>query len=230
MSLGGVGGCGGERACRRFFRRSLSCCGVRSEGVWVFEKAEVCDRRPKLFRALFVPVATGAGAQVLRAVWFLPSTGYIVCLGTHLQNVSVIYSSTTRKFSLVGRTPRVSGPLRRHGLARRQGKSCGILLPLSSFFPRHATRQVILCASCCLDLNLFKSQSICRRYITKNLQKEFGFHGMQVRLTLKKSVNVYDPEGRGGSGKGRAKRKTGKRGRLLPQPPSPTRYRPGSHK
>lgn len=69
-----------------------------------------------------------------------------------------------------------------------------------------------------------------RRYITKNLQKEFGFHGMQVRLTLKKSVNVYDPEGRGGSGKGRAKRKFGKKGRLLPQPPSPTRYRPGSHK
>lgn len=53
---------------------------------------------------------------------------------------------------------------------------------------------------------------------------------MQVRLTLKKSVNVYDPEGRGGSGKGRAKRKFGKKGRLLPQPPSPTRYRPGSHK
>lgn len=69
-----------------------------------------------------------------------------------------------------------------------------------------------------------------RRYITKNLQKEFGFHGMQIRLTLKKSVNVYDPEGRGGSGKGRAKRKFGKKGRLLPQPPSPTRYRPGSHK
>eukprot|EP00752_Nemacystus_decipiens_P003942 g3610.t1 len=69
-----------------------------------------------------------------------------------------------------------------------------------------------------------------QRYITKNLQKEFGFHGMQVRLTLKKSVNVYDPEGRGGSGKGRAKRKFGKKGRLLPQPPSPTRYRPGSHK
>lgn len=69
-----------------------------------------------------------------------------------------------------------------------------------------------------------------QRYITKNLQKEFGFHGMQVRLTLKKSVNVYDPEGKGGSGKGRPKRKTGKGGRLLPQPPSPTRYRPGSHK
>eukprot|EP00904_Undaria_pinnatifida_P010630 jgi/Undpi1/6698/HiC_scaffold_20.g09177.m1 len=69
-----------------------------------------------------------------------------------------------------------------------------------------------------------------QRYITKNLQKEFGFHGMQVRLTLKKSVNVYDPEGKGGNGKGRPKRKFGKRGRLLPQPPSPTRYRPGSHK
>lgn len=69
-----------------------------------------------------------------------------------------------------------------------------------------------------------------RRYITKNLQKEFGFQGMQVRLTLKKSVNVYDPEGKGGSGKGRPKRKFGKGGRLLPQPPSPTRYRPGSHK
>ncbi|CAM9317858.1 unnamed protein product [Ectocarpus sp. 4 AP-2014] len=69
-----------------------------------------------------------------------------------------------------------------------------------------------------------------QRYITKNLQKEFGFHGMQVRLSLKKSVNVYDPEGRGGSGKGRPKRKFGKKGRLLPLPPSPTRYRPGSHK
>ncbi|CAM9762087.1 unnamed protein product [Pylaiella littoralis] len=69
-----------------------------------------------------------------------------------------------------------------------------------------------------------------QRYITKNLQKEFGFHGMQVRLTLKKSVNVYDPDGRGGSGKGRPKRKFGKKGRLLPLPPSPTRYRPGSHK
>lgn len=134
---------------------------------------------------------------------------------------------------LVGRTHasgvRAAATTLARALARQE--LC-ILWPLSSFVPRHATRQVILllCASCCLDLNLFKSQSISRRYITKNLQKEFGFHGMQVRLTLKKSVNVYDPEGRGGSGKGRAKRKTGKRGRLLPQPPSPTRYRPGSHK
>lgn len=78
--------------------------------------------------------------------------------------------------------------------------------------------------SCCLCPRTFP------RYVTKNMQKEFGFHGMQVRLTLKKSVNVYDPEGRGGSGKGRPKRKFGKKGRPLAQPPSPTRYRPGSHK
>lgn len=82
----------------------------------------------------------------------------------------------------------------------------------------------------CVCVRVLGSCTTFRRYITKNLQKEFGFHGMQVRLTLKKSVNVYDPEGRGGSGKGRPKRKFGKKGRLLPQPPSPTRYRPGSHK
>ncbi|CAM9177357.1 unnamed protein product [Ascophyllum nodosum] len=64
-----------------------------------------------------------------------------------------------------------------------------------------------------------------QRYISKNLQKEFGFHGMQVRLMLSKSVNVFDPKRTGAP-----KRTVGRKGRPLPQPPSPTRYRPGSHK
>ena len=104
--------------------------------------------------------------------------------------------------------------------------SVGVLLPCGFVVQRTASRQK---ASYIL-LSPRLSFRLSHRYITKNLQKEFGFHGMQVRLTLKKSVNAYDPEGKGGSGKGRPKRKFGKGGRLLPQPPSPTRYRPGSHK
>lgn len=120
------------------------------------------------------------------------------------------------------------GPREDMGLVRREDVSCHLsLAPLKE----KAEKEYTFTNGCDCRLPSTSTQNVMsHRYITKNLQKEFGFHGMQVRLTLKKSVNVYDPEGRGGSGKGRPKRKFGKKGRLLPLPPSPTRYRPGSHK